>query len=146
VRAAWDCLAPGGTLVAVVSQGWERPAKETELLLFRRWFATVQARQKELPEDTVLESAPPMQSRLIWAVKRNSYPMSLTRVIVRRERNPTLAPCRREITALRLSRRLRSQLAARLHSIRSVHQIPRGTRLRPCGSRSRFRGKLREHR
>ena len=68
VMAAWDCLAPGGTLVAVVSPGWERPANETELLLFRRWFATVQAHQEELAEDTFTESAPPMQSRLIWAV------------------------------------------------------------------------------
>ena len=64
-----DCLAPGGTLVAVLSTGWECPANETELLLFRRWFATVHARQEELPEDTFTESAPPMQSRLIWAVK-----------------------------------------------------------------------------
>jgi len=69
VMAAWDCLAPGGTLVAVLSPGWECPANETELLLFRRWFATVHARQEELPEDTFSESAPPMQSSLIWAVK-----------------------------------------------------------------------------
>jgi hypothetical protein len=69
VMAAWDCLAPGGTLVAVISPGWEIPANETELLLFRRWFATVQARQEELPEDTFTESAPPMQSRLVWAVR-----------------------------------------------------------------------------
>ena len=67
--AAWDCLAPGGTLVAVVSPGWERSTTETELLLFRRWFATVQAHQEELSEDTFTESAPPMQSRLIWAVR-----------------------------------------------------------------------------
>ena len=60
--AAWDCLAPGGTLVAV---GWERPANETELLLFRRWFVTVRVHQEELPEDTFGESAPPIQSRLI---------------------------------------------------------------------------------
>jgi len=65
VMAAWDCLAPGGTLVAVVSPGWERPADETELLLFRRWFATVHAHQEELSEDTFIESAQPMQSRLI---------------------------------------------------------------------------------
>jgi len=65
-------LASGGTLVAVISPGWERPANETELLLFRRWFETVQARQEELPEDTFTESAPPMQSRLIWAVKKPS--------------------------------------------------------------------------
>lgn len=69
VMAAWDCLAPGGTLVAVLSPGWERPANETELLLFRRWFATVHARQEELPEETFIESAPLMQSRLIWAVR-----------------------------------------------------------------------------
>jgi hypothetical protein len=70
VMAAWDCLAPGGTLVAVFSPGWEHPAaNETELLLFRRWFATVQAHQEELPEDTFTESAPPMQSRLIWAIR-----------------------------------------------------------------------------
>jgi hypothetical protein len=69
VMAAWDCLAPGGTLVAVVSPGWERPAKETDSLLFRRWFTTVRARQEDLPEDTFTESALPMQSRLIWAVK-----------------------------------------------------------------------------
>ena len=69
VMVAWDCVAPGGTLVAVVSPGWEHPANETELLLFRRWFATVQAGQEELPEDTFGESAPPMQSRLIWAVR-----------------------------------------------------------------------------
>jgi len=67
--AAWDCLATGGTLVAVLSPGWECPANETELLLFRRWFATVHARQEELAEDTFSESAPPMQSSLIWAVK-----------------------------------------------------------------------------
>ena len=35
----------------------------------RRWFATVHARQEELSEDTFNETAPPMQSRLIWAVK-----------------------------------------------------------------------------
>ena len=64
-----DCLAPGGTLVAVLSTGWECPANEAELLLFRRWFATVGSRQQELPEDTFTESAPPMQSRLIWALK-----------------------------------------------------------------------------
>src|SRR5215469_11586360 len=52
VMAAWDCLAPGGTLVAVVSPGWEYPSNETDLLLFRRWFAMVRARQEELPEDT----------------------------------------------------------------------------------------------
>jgi hypothetical protein len=69
VMAAWDCLAPGGTLVAVVSRGWERPANETELLLFRCWFATVQVRHEELSEGTFIESAPPMQSRLIWAVR-----------------------------------------------------------------------------
>jgi hypothetical protein len=69
VMAAWDCLAPGGTLVAVISPGWERPADETELLLFRRWFATVQARQEELSEETFVESVPPIQSRLIWAVR-----------------------------------------------------------------------------
>jgi hypothetical protein len=39
--------------------------------LFRRWFATVQARQEELQEETFTESAPPMQSRLIWAVKES---------------------------------------------------------------------------
>jgi hypothetical protein len=71
VMAAWDCLAPGGTLVAVISPGWEHPANETELLLFRRWFAAVQARQEELPEDTFTESAPPMRSRLIWAVRQS---------------------------------------------------------------------------
>jgi hypothetical protein len=38
LMAAWDCLAPGGTLVAVLSPGWEHPANESELLLFRRWF------------------------------------------------------------------------------------------------------------
>jgi hypothetical protein len=69
VMAAWDCLAPGGTLVAVVSPGCERPARETELLLFRRWLATVQARQEELSEDTFVESAQSMRSRLIWAVR-----------------------------------------------------------------------------
>jgi hypothetical protein len=52
VMTAWDCLTPGGTLVAVVSPGWEHPANETELLLFRCWFATIHARQKLLPEDT----------------------------------------------------------------------------------------------
>jgi hypothetical protein len=67
--AAWNCLAPGGTLVAVISPGWERPANETELVLFRRWFETVHAHQEELSEDTFTESAPPMQSRLIWAVR-----------------------------------------------------------------------------
>ena len=67
--AAWDCLAPGGTLVAVVSPGWERSTNETELLLFRRCFATIRARQEELSGDTFIESAPPMQSRLIWAVR-----------------------------------------------------------------------------
>ena len=69
VMAALDCFAPGGTLVAVVSPGWEHPANETELLLFRRWFATVQAHQEELSEETFIDSAPPMQSRLIWARK-----------------------------------------------------------------------------
>jgi hypothetical protein len=69
VMAAWDCLAPGATLVAVISPGWERTTNETELLLFRRWFATVQARQEELPEDTFIQSALPMQSRLIWTVR-----------------------------------------------------------------------------
>jgi hypothetical protein len=44
VMAAWDCLAPGGTLVAVVSPGWECSANEPDLVLFRRWFETVQAR------------------------------------------------------------------------------------------------------
>jgi hypothetical protein len=63
--AAWDCLAPGGILVAVVSRGWERSTNETELLLFRRWFETVQARQEELSGDNFTESEPPMQSRLI---------------------------------------------------------------------------------
>jgi hypothetical protein len=67
--AAWDYLASRGTLVAVVSPGWERPTNETDLLLFRRWFATVHARQEELSEDTFSESGPPMQSRLIWAVR-----------------------------------------------------------------------------
>ena len=67
--AAWDCLAPGGTLVAVVGPGWERPTNETELLLFRRWFTTVHARQEELSEDMFIESAPPLQSSLIWAVR-----------------------------------------------------------------------------
>ena len=67
--AAWNCLAPGGTLVAVISPGWERPANETELVLFGRWFETVHAHQEELSEDTFTESAPPMQSRLIWAVR-----------------------------------------------------------------------------
>jgi hypothetical protein len=70
VMAAWDCLAPGGTLVAVISPGWEHPANETELLLFRRWFATVHARHEELSEDTFTESAPPLRSRLVWAVKK----------------------------------------------------------------------------
>ena len=28
VMAAWDCLARGGTLVAVVTPGWEHPANE----------------------------------------------------------------------------------------------------------------------
>ena len=55
--------------VALLSEGWERTANETELLLFRRWFETVHARQEEVSEDTFTESAPPMQSRLIWAVK-----------------------------------------------------------------------------
>jgi hypothetical protein len=64
VPAAWDCLAPGCTLVAVVSPGWELPANEKELLLFRPWFETVHARQEELSEDTFAESAPPMRSRL----------------------------------------------------------------------------------
>jgi hypothetical protein len=76
VMAAWDCLTPGGTLVAVVSPGWERPTNETELLLFRRWFATVQARQEELPEDTFTESAPPMQSGLILGSAGTAHPMS----------------------------------------------------------------------
>ena len=67
--AAWDCLAPGGTLVAVIRQGWEHPANETELLLFRSWFETVHARQEDLPEHDLIASAPPMQSRLIWAVR-----------------------------------------------------------------------------
>jgi hypothetical protein len=67
--AAWDCLSPGGTLVAVLSLGWECPANETELLLFRRWFATVHARLEKLSEETFSESAPPMQSRLVWAIK-----------------------------------------------------------------------------
>jgi hypothetical protein len=62
-------LAPGGTLIAVLCPGREHPANEMELLLFRRWFATVLARQEELPEDTFTESAPPMQSRLIWVVR-----------------------------------------------------------------------------
>jgi hypothetical protein len=70
VMAAWDCLAPGGTLVAVISPGWEGPANERELLLFGRWFATVQTRQEVLPENTFIEAAPPMQSRLIWAVRQ----------------------------------------------------------------------------
>jgi len=69
VMAAWDCLAPGGTLVAVVIAGWERHANGTELLLFRRWFATVYARQEELSEEAFTETAPTMQSRLIWAVR-----------------------------------------------------------------------------
>jgi len=69
VMAAWDCLAPGGTLEAVTSPGWERPANETELLSFRRWFPSVHARQEELPEDTFTECAPPMRSRLVWAVR-----------------------------------------------------------------------------
>jgi hypothetical protein len=68
VMAAWDCLAPGGTLIAVLSPGWEHPTNEMELLPFRRWFATVHARQEELSEDTFTESAPPMRSTLIWAV------------------------------------------------------------------------------
>lgn len=68
VMAVWDCLAPGGILVAVVSPGWERPENETELLIFRRWFVTVRVHQEELSEDTFTESAPPTQSRLIWAV------------------------------------------------------------------------------
>jgi len=69
VMAAWDCLAPGGTLQAVVSPGWERPTNETELRLFQRWFATVRACQEELSEDTFSESAPPLRSRLIWVVR-----------------------------------------------------------------------------
>jgi hypothetical protein len=69
VMAAWDCLALGGTLVAVISPGWERPANETDVRPFRRWFAAVQAPQEELPKDTFIESAPPMQSRLISAVR-----------------------------------------------------------------------------
>jgi hypothetical protein len=64
VTTAWDCLAPRGILVAVVSPGWEHPASETELLLFQGWFATVHARQEELPEDAFGESAP-----LIWVVR-----------------------------------------------------------------------------
>jgi hypothetical protein len=46
--------AGGGTLVAGVSPGWEHPATETELQLFRRWFETV--RQEELP-NTFTETA-----------------------------------------------------------------------------------------
>ena len=69
VMAAWDCLARGGRLVAVVSPGWEHPANETSCCSSGRWFATVRARQEELPEDTFGESAPPMQSMLIWAVR-----------------------------------------------------------------------------
>jgi hypothetical protein len=69
VMAAWDCLAPGGTLAAVVSPGWECPANETDLLLFHRWFAAVHACQEELSEGTFIESAAPMQSRLIWALR-----------------------------------------------------------------------------
>ena len=61
-------LAPSGTL-ALISPGWEPSTNKTELLLFRRWFETVRARQEELPEDTFTESAPPMQSRLIWPVR-----------------------------------------------------------------------------
>jgi hypothetical protein len=45
------------------------PPNERELLLFRRWFAMVQARQEELQEETFTESAPPMLSRFIWTVK-----------------------------------------------------------------------------
>jgi hypothetical protein len=30
--AAWDCLAPGGTLVALLSPGWERPARTSPLM------------------------------------------------------------------------------------------------------------------
>jgi hypothetical protein len=37
---AWACLATGGNLVAMLSPGWEDPANETELLLFRHWFVT----------------------------------------------------------------------------------------------------------
>ena len=62
-------LAPGGTLVAVVSPCWEHTTNEAELLLFRRWLETVHPRQEELSEDTFIESGPPMQSRLIWAVR-----------------------------------------------------------------------------
>jgi hypothetical protein len=54
---------------AVTVRVGEPPAHETELLLFRRWFPTVHARQEELSEDTFTESAPPMQSKLIWAIK-----------------------------------------------------------------------------
>ena len=54
---------------AVVRPGWGCPANETELLLFRRSFAAVRARQEELPEDTFTESAPPMQSS-IWSVRK----------------------------------------------------------------------------
>jgi hypothetical protein len=33
-------------------------------------FETAHVRQEELPEETFIESAPPMQSRLIWAVRQ----------------------------------------------------------------------------
>ena len=52
VMAAWDCLAPAGTLVAVVSPGWECPANEAELLLFRaglRRFTRVRKTSRKIP-------------------------------------------------------------------------------------------------
>jgi hypothetical protein len=104
VVAAWDCLAPGGTLVAVLSSGWECPGNETELLLFQRWFATVHARQEELSEDTFIESAPPMQFRLVWTVGQSVNPLSLTRVIERPTGNQ-FSRHADDITAVKLSLR-----------------------------------------
>jgi hypothetical protein len=69
VMGGWDFLARGGTLVAVLSRVGST-GNDTEMPLFRRWWATVQARQEELPEDSLCESAPPMQLRLIWAMKK----------------------------------------------------------------------------
>ena len=66
--AAWDCLAPSGILVALVSPGWERPANEAELVLFRRWFCDSSGAAEERSEDTFIESTPAMQSSVIWVV------------------------------------------------------------------------------
>ena len=50
VMAAWDCLAPCGTLVAVVSPGWEHAANETELVLFRRWLGPFRRVRRSYPK------------------------------------------------------------------------------------------------